>query len=194
VRARVTGVSKRTVVAAAAVFLTLAVLGAGAVMLAKVDDPEIQVNHAVVKEWEQTLAPGLADLSTLDGLPGLDDEGPAELYPCSIDSGELFDLEASRSWTAVVPGKGVDTVDPSVSLETARGFKAMIRRLVAAGWKVTTREDLQGMELPAGLSFDSVDLARDVDGTGLWVAIGVSDDGVFAHLGFDGARKACRLA
>lgn len=157
-------------------------------------EPEIVVDQAVVSEWRKAVSPGVDDLNALGGLPGLKAEGVARVTPCSIDSGELFDLTAGRQWTATRPGMDASHFDPSVTATTARGYKAIIRRLVATGWTVGDRGTGLGFDLPRGLSFDTAHLRRKVDRTTLRMTVQVFDDGVLASLGFRGSRKACRLA
>ena len=156
-------------------------------------DPGFTVDHAVVQQWHTTLAPGLADLNTASDLPGLKADGPASISPCGFDSGNFFDLSAAQSWTARVPGRGVDTTHPSVTPETAHGFRVLIQRLRAAGWSVRDRSNSLDMELPAGMDYDTVDLTLRTQDATLLLGVQLFDDGVLASLDWRHSPKACRV-
>ncbi|MFL6002906.1 MAG: hypothetical protein ACJ72P_08875, partial [Nocardioides sp.] len=106
----------------------------------------------------------------------------------------LFQLSAGLQWTAVRPGRNAEDRHPSVTATTARGYQAITRRLVAAGWTVDQRENFLGFDLPTGLDFDTVFMQRKVGRTTLHMTLQVFDDGVQADLGHRGANDACRLA
>jgi hypothetical protein len=168
--------------------------GAGNASEKSTDQRKIVVDHAAVDDWKQAVAPGLTDLNSLGEIRGLIEEGAASISPCSIDSGELLRLSAGRQWTAMRPGRNAEDLHPSVTATTARGYQAITRRLVAAGWTVTDRENFLGFDLPTGLGFDTAFLQRKVDRTTLHMTLQVFDDGVQADLGYRSTKDACRLA
>ena len=100
-------------VVAISVLMKISLVGAAWWAYRFTHDPGFTVDHAVVQQWHTTLAPALADLNTASDLPGLKADGPASISPCGFDSGDFFDLSAAQSWTARVPGRGVDTTHPS---------------------------------------------------------------------------------
>lgn len=156
---------------------------------------EVLVDEPAVADWNRRVAPALADLNGVRGVPGLRAEGPASAVPCSVDSGELFDPSAGRSWAAVAADRDAGGADGfSVTPETARGFKDIIRQLSDRGWDLEAREAVLGMNLPDGLLFDTVHLERTVDDTTVGMVLQVFDTGVHAGVGFDGAQRACRLS
>ena len=155
--------------------------------------PEIVVDEAVVRQWDRSLGPGLADLNALGSLPGLKADGNARIHSCSIDSGELLELGAGAHWTALEPGLNAEHVHPSVTAATAEGFQTMIRRLTAAGWTTVNKQMAVDMVLPGDLSFDTVDMERRVGAIDMELTVQVFDDGILAGITFAGARDACHL-
>jgi hypothetical protein len=181
-----------TAVTSAAVLLL--VPGALAVYLLPLSGDEpvtYKVDQRVVKDWNQKLAPALADLNALSNIPGLKPADPARVSSCSVDSGELFDLHAGRYWDATDPGRTVEYPPATVTPTTAHAFLEVIRHLRTAGWRVAATSDNLGMDLPRGLTYDTVDLNRTTSGVKTNLYLQVFDDGLLAGLDFEGAKKAC---
>jgi hypothetical protein len=107
---------------------------------------------------QQRLSVAVEDLNAVTDPSHAQAEGPARPIGCSIDSGQVFEPSASRSWTLTGPAR--DDTDPeSVDAEplktTPAGQQAMERiaaQLIARGWSGSaqvqhTAEDVYVIDL-----------------------------------------------
>lgn len=148
---------------------------------------DVRTDRKAVAVWQRTLTPALADLNSIPAVPGLVPDGAASINRCSIDSGQLFDLSAGRSWTA--PHRA----GMKPTLGTARGFVQIVDYLSGSGWKIVKRSTNTGSVTTANPRYDTVDLRRPLHGTTGLLTIQVFNRGVDAYLSFRGAPKACHL-
>lgn len=86
---------------------TLATLGVFTIQSLGDTDVTFSTDPQAVDEWETQVAPALEDLNGLGDLPGLRAADPGRVQPCSVDSGELFDVSAGRTWDAETPGPDI---------------------------------------------------------------------------------------
>jgi len=193
-------------VALVTVVATVAVVGvaaaAGIVWLLGGDlsgspsESDIQVDREAVAEWKHTLAPALDEVNDIPPFPGLTPEGPATISSCSIDSGELFDVSAGRTWDPTggnAPGDAVYDANPKPSLQTARGFVQIADHLESSGWTIVSREQNTESVTAANPDYDTVLLRRSYGGPPVFATLQVFVDGIDVYLTFAGAPRACQL-
>lgn len=94
---------------------------------------------------QQRLSVAVEDLNAVRDPSYAKAEGRARSYGCTIDSGEVFEPEASRSW--VLSGPARSDTDPdstdadslSVTPAGQRAIKRIAGQLIARGWSGSAR-------------------------------------------------------
>ncbi len=90
----------------------------------------------------QRLSLAVEDLESVNTPPGTHAMAPAATYGCTLDSGEVFEPEASQEWALTDRARGTGDPESTGDRPSALGQRAMEQiaaQLIARGWSGTAR-------------------------------------------------------
>ncbi|WP_328531681.1 hypothetical protein OG984_11330 [Nocardioides sp. NBC_00368] len=156
--------------------------------LAADSTPEIVTDEKALDARRERLAPHLEQVNAIPTPEGLRWTRDADVGECGYDSsdGRLVQAEAWFEWKATEP-----VAYDEVSRPAAVGYVEILDHLVEHGWRISKRENLNGMVSAANPDFESADLVHP---SGVKMRTQLLGDVILGRLFFRGAPKVCSLA
>ncbi|NGN92667.1 hypothetical protein G5C66_07940 [Nocardioides sp. KC13] len=150
--------------------------------------PEIVTDEKALEVRRERLAPHLEQVNAIPTPEGLRRTHDADVGECGYDSsdGRLVQAEAWFEWTATEP-----VAYDEVSRPAAVGYVEILDHLVEHGWRISERENLNGMVTAANPDFDSADLVHP---SGVKIRTQFLGGVILGRLFFKGAPKVCSFA
>ncbi|MFI5626447.1 hypothetical protein ACIA03_23510 [Nocardioides sp. NPDC051685] len=150
--------------------------------------PDVVTDEKALEVRRERLAPHLEQVNAIPTPVGLRWVHVADVGKCGIDrsDGSLIQAEAWFEWEATEP-----VAYDQVSRVAAVGYVEILDHLVDHGWRVSKRENLNGMVTAANPGFDSADL---VHSSGVKMRTQFLGDVILGRLFFRGAPKVCSFA
>ena len=147
------------------------------------------VDQSNMEVWGRTVSPATTDLNAVPALPQLRSSGPARLYPCATDDGELFDVWAGREWVDPTPGV---IERHRASLSAGEGFMTILHTLQRRAWKAVSHQagDAGGLT-SANPRFNEVNLVKRVDDIAPRIELAVMPGAIIATVTFPDAPVVC---
>jgi hypothetical protein len=175
-----------------AIFCTLLLL-AGLAIRASVAESR-QAERAVVTDqkalelWRDKLEPHLEQINSIPTPDGLRWPEDAAVDGCGVDESDrhLVEVDASFVWEATE-----EVAFDEVSEAGAAGYVEILDYLADHGWRISKRENLNGMVSGANRDFDSADLEHP---SGVTMGTQFFGDLISGDLDFKGAPKVCSFA
>jgi hypothetical protein len=189
-------VAARTVLVEVAVgiaILCTLLLLAGLAIRAGVDESR-RAERAVVTDqkalevWRDKLEPHLEQINSIPTPDGLRWPKDAAVDECGVDESDnhLVQVSAEFVWEATE-----EVAFDEVSEDGAAGYVEILDYLVDHGWRISKRENLNGMVSGANRDFDSADLEHL---SGVTMGTQFLGDAILGHLSFEGAPKVCSFS
>lgn len=169
----------------------LAVSGLLALAIVQGGDPVVRTDLAARAVWERRVEPSLKDLNAVPRVAGLKPEGPARVYPCVVDSGEVLGLSAGRVWQPTTRSRA--QTDAGMSEEIGSGFMHIEEFLKHRGWRAVRREAELGGPLPSGVKYDTI-FFRSGESPTIHAVMQGHLDGVLVTVSFKDAPEGCSVA
>lgn len=173
--------------------LCVCLVVAGLVIRASVAELAAERQRAVTDKnalevRRERLAPHLEQVNAIPTPEGLRWQGDADVGECGVDSsdGRLIQAEAWFEWEAME-----EVAYDEVSRAAAIGYVEILDYLVAHGWRMGKRENLNGLVSEANPDFDSADLVHP---SGVKIRTQFFGDAILGRLFFKGAPKVCSFA
>ncbi len=173
--------------------LCVCLVVAGLVIRASVAELAAETQRVVTDEKalevrRERLAPHLEQVNAIPTPEGLRWQGDADVGECGVDSsdGRLIQAEAWFEWEAME-----EVAYDEVSRAAAVGYVEILDYLAAKGWRISKRENLNGLVSEANPDFDSADL---VHASGVKIRTQFFGDAILGRLFFKGAPKVCSFA
>ncbi|MEU0267879.1 hypothetical protein [Nocardioides sp. NPDC006303] len=175
-----------------AILCTLLLL-AGLVIRASVDESR-QAERAVVTDqkalevWRDKLEPHLEQINSIPTPEGLRWPEDAVVDECRVDESDhhLVQVGAWFVWEATE-----EVAFDEVSEVGAAGYVEILDYLADHGWRISKRENLNGMVSSANRDFDSADLEHP---SGVTMRTQLLGNSILGHLFFKGAPKVCSFS
>lgn len=174
-----------------AILCTLLLL-AGLVIRASVNESS-QAERAVVTDqkalevWRDKLEPHLEQINSIPTPDGLRWPQDAAVDGCGVDESDHHLVQAGAwfEWEATE-----EVAYGEVSEAGAAGYVEILDHLVDHGWRISMRENLNGMVSGANRDFDSADLMHP---SGVTMSTQFFGDLISGDLDFEGAPKVCSI-
>ncbi|MER7607447.1 hypothetical protein [Nocardioides sp. NPDC127503] len=175
-----------------AILCTLLLL-AGLVIRASVDESR-QAERAVVTDqkalevWRDKLEPHLEQINSIPTPDGLRWPEDAAVDECRVDESDdnLVQVGAWFVWEATE-----EVAFDEVSEMGAAGYVEILDYLADHGWRISKRENLNGMVSGVNRDFDSADLEHP---SGVTMRTQFLGNSILGHLFFKGAPKVCSFS
>lgn len=175
-----------------AILCTLLLL-AGLVIRASVDESR-RAERAVVTDqkalevWRDELEPHLEQINSIPTPDGLRWPEDAAVDECRVDESDhhLVQVGAWFVWEATE-----EVAFDEVSEAGAAGYVEILDYLADHGWRISKRENLNGMVSGANRDFDSADLEHP---SGVTMRTQFLGNSILGHLFFEGAPKVCSFS
>lgn len=166
---------------------------AGLVIRASVDESR-QAERAVVTDqkalevWRDKLEPHLEQVNSIPTPDGLRWRQDAVVGECGVDESDdhLVQVGAWFEWKATE-----QVAFGEVSEAGAAGYVEILDYLADHGWRISKRENLNGMVSGANRDFDSADLEHP---SGVTMSTQFFGDLISGDLDFEGAPKVCSIS
>lgn len=173
--------------------LCVCLVVAGVVIRASVAELAAETQRVVTDKnalevRRERLAPHLEQVNAIPTPEGLRWQGDADVGECGVDSsdGRLIQAEAWFEWEAME-----EVAYDEVSRAAAIGYVEILDYLVAHGWRMGKRENLNGLVSEANSDFDSADLVHP---SGVKIRTQFFGDAILGRLFFKRAPKVCSFA
>lgn len=173
-----------------AILCTLLLL-AGLAIRASVDEVaaerEIVTDAKALEVWRDKLEPHLEQINSIPTPDGLRWRQDAAVDGCAVDESDnhLVQVDAWFVWEATE-----EVAFDEVSKAGAAGYVEILDYLVDHGWRISKRENLNGMVSGANRDFDSADLQHP---SGVTMRAQFFGDAIVGDLDFEGAPKVCSV-
>lgn len=177
-----------TVLCVCLVVAGLVIRASVAELAAETTQRDIVTDEKALEVRRERLAPHLEQVNAIPAPEGLRWQGDVDVGECGVDSsdGRLVQAEAWFEWEAIEK-----VAYDEVSRAAATGYVEILDYLVAHGWQLGKRENLNGLVSEANPDFDSADLIHP---SGVKIRAQFFGNAILGRLFFKGAPKVCSFA